>query len=527
MRVRTRLPRALMTAVAAGAVAIAGMTLGAAPASAAAAISGWGSGPVGVPQTITITGISNGGTQDGVCTDASEPFVATINGVVQQPTLNANVVNGTAQITYAPAVAGAASWTFGSGGIGGCVVAVGSAVSIIPTPTVTVVSAPNTTVTGQSTVINVLVTSAGASNYVPTGSVRLNTAFGVNITSMGLTPSFSGNNLNPQAPPGATRNSSFAFLRWTPPSNGTFTFQAVYGGDANSTGSTSSVDTVLATPNGGTLTISAPNTATVGVPVAISANIFPTTSVGSAGFTLNGAPISASVPFVNGTATFVWTPTAAGTGSLGANYTTNDGRSGSAISQPIAVQAGPITSDSITLVQPGFGPWTPGTTHALANGTSFTFQASTQSGSPVILSDTGPCNLVGLQITIDTGAGQCNIVAKSAGGPGFAPVAYGYTVVMVPGTQTAQLAAPATGATLQQGRTQRLQNAAQGQTNAGQPLRWTVLSNSRGICRLRFPSSGAVNLQLQSRGTCNVRATAPAVPDAWAAYRLDLRYRVR
>lgn len=527
MRPHTRLRRALAAAAAAGAVAIAGIGVGAAPANAATTISGWGSGPVGVPQTITITGMSNGGTQGGLCTDPSEPFVATINGVVQ-PQINAIVLNGNAQVTFAPAVAGAASWTFGGGaGIGGCQVVTGPAMSIIPTPTVTVVSAPNTTVTGQSTVINVLVTSAGASSYVPTGNVRLNTAFGVNITQMNLTPSFSGNTLNSQAPPGATRNSSFAFLRWTPPSNGTFTFQAVYSGDANATASTSSVDTVLATPTGGTLAISAPNTATVGVPVAISASIFPTNSVGSAGFTLNGAPISASVPFVNGTATFVWTPTAAGTGSLGANYTTNDGRSGSAASQPIAVQAGPISSDSITLIEPGFGPWTPGTTHTLGNGTSFTFQASTLSGSPVTLSDTGPCNVVGLEVTIDTGSGQCNIVAKSAGGPGLAPVAYGYTVLIVPGTQTVRLAAPATGTTLQIGRTERLQNASQGRTNANQPLRWTVLQNSRDICRLRFPNSGAVNLQLRSRGTCNVRATAPAVPNAWAAYRLDLRYRVR
>ena len=65
---------------------------------------------------------------------------------------------------------------------------------------------------------------------------------------MGLTPSFSGNALNPQAPPGATRNSSFAFYRWTPPNDGAFTFQAVYSGDTSAQASTSAVDTVLATP---------------------------------------------------------------------------------------------------------------------------------------------------------------------------------------------------------------------------------------------------------------------------------------
>lgn len=495
-----------------------------APASAAS-IGGWGSGPVGVAQTISISGMSSGGTQDGQCNDGSEPFNATINGVAQ-PTQNINVVNGNATITYIPAVAGAATWTLGSGGIGGCDIVSGPAMTIRQTPTVTVVSAPNTATTGQATVINVLVTAAGTSNYVPTGSVRLNTGFGVNITTMGLTPSFNGGVLNPQAPPGATVNSSFAFYRWTPPSNGTYTFQSVYSGDANALTSTSVVDTLLATPSGGTIALNAPNTATVGVPISISATVFPTTSTGSVGFTLNGQPISASVPLVNGVATYTWTPTVAGNSNLGANYMTNDGRSGSAQAQPIAISAGPVQTDSITLVQPGFGPWSPNGVYTLGNGTTFAFQASTLSGAPVTLSETGPCNLNGLTLVIDTGSGQCNLMATSAGGPGYAPVKFGYTILMAPGTQTAALAAPRTGTTIQRGRTVRLENATQGQTNAGQQVNWTVLKNSRNICRLRFLSSGAVNLQVQRPGQCNVRATAPAVPNSWNAFRLDLRYRV-
>ena len=509
----------------AGAIVLGSIGLAAAPASAQAVITGWAAGPVGVPQTIVITGIAQP-IAGGLCTDQSEPFNATINGVPQTQ-INTNVVNGNATITFIPAIAGAASWSFGSGeSVGGCEVVQGTAMSITQTSTVTVVSAPNTAATGQSTVINVLVTSAGTSQYVPTGSVRLNTGFGVNINTMGLTPSWSGNTINAQAPPGATRNSSFAFLRWTPPADGTYTFQAVYSGDANAVTSTSQVDSLLATPTGGTIAFHAPATATVGVPMAMSASIFPANSAGSAGFTLNGAAISASVPFVNGVANFTWTPTAAGNFTLGVNYMTNDGRSGST-SQALVVVAGPVQTDQITLVQPGFGAWSPNGVYTLGNGTAFTFQTSTLSGAAVTLTDTGPCNLSGNNLVIDTGAGQCNIVASSPGGAGFAPVKVGYTILMVPGTQTARLAAPANGSSFQRGRTVRLENPAQGQTNAGQTIQWRVQPNSRNICRLRFPANGAVNVQLQRAGNCNLRATAPAVPNAWNAFNLALRYRVR
>jgi hypothetical protein len=520
-----RVARTAMKGLVAGATVATSLALATAPANAAT-VSGWASGPVGVPQTISITNMSSGGTQDGQCNDASEPFVATINGVAQ-PQQSINVVNGTATITYIPASVGAATWTLGSGGIGGCDIVTGAAMSITQTPTVTVVSAPNTVTTGQPTVINVLVTAAGTSNVVPTGSVRLNTGLGVNITTMNLTPSFSGGTINAQAPAGAPRNSSFAFYRWTPPSNGTYTFQSVYSGDSNSLTSTSAIDTVLATPSGGTISLNAPNTATVGVPIALSASVFPANSQGSVGFTLNGQPISGSIPLVNGVANYTWTPTVAGNANLGASYTTNDGRSGSTQPQPIAIAAGPGQSDSITLIQPGFGPWSPNGVYTLANGTSFTFQASSLSGAPVALTETGPCNLNGATLTIDTGAGQCNLSATSPGGPGYAPVKVGYTITMVPGTQTATLAAPATGSRFQRGRTVRLETPAQGQTNAGQQIEWRVLKNSRNNCRLRFPANGAVTLQMQRSGQCNVRATAPGVPNSWDAFRLDLRYRVR
>lgn len=524
---RRRLGGFITRAAAAGALVVGTVGLAAAPAQASDQPTGWGSGPVGVPQTIRITGMTNPST-GGLCTDPGEPFIPTINGV-QQPTQNVPVANGTANITYIPAVAGAATWTFGGTMIGSCELVQGAAMSITQTNTVTVVSAPTTAATGQPTVINVLVTSAGTSNYVPTGTVRLNTGLGVNITTMGLTPSFSNGALNPQAPAGATPNSSFAFYRWTPPADGSYTFQAVYSGDANARTSPSQVDTLLATPSGGTIALRAPGVATVGTPIALSATVFPTaTTQGSVGFTLNNQPISASVPLVNGTANFTWTPTAAGTFNLGANYMTTDGRSGSAAPSPITIAAGPVRTDSITLIQPGVGPWSPNGVYTLGNGTSFTFQTSTLSGAAATLADSGPCNLQGNTLTIDTGNGsQCILTASSPGGPGYAPISQSYTILTASGTQTARFAAPASGSTLQRGRTVRLATPAQDQTNAGQVITWRVLNNSRNVCTLRFRANGAVNLQAKARGTCNVRATAPAVPGQWNQFRQNLQYRVR
>ena len=517
MRDLRRLRGILGRGAVAGAIVLGSIGLVAAPSSAIGGCSING----GVPFNATV-GMT---TQVAVetCNGETQLVATFANGATQSVSIGFTAGNvGTA--AWAPQQAGATTLSLQTNG-GASTGVIGTA-TVAQTATTTIVSAPNTAVVGQPTVINVLVTSAGASTYVPTGQVRLNTGFGVNISQMALTPSIINGTVNPQAPAGATANSSYAFIRSTPPNEGAFTFQAQYLGDANASQSTSQVDSMLATPTGGTIALHAPNAAIVGVPVALSANIFPANTAGSAGFTLNGSPISASVPFVNGVANFTWTPTAAGNFTLGVNYMTNDGRSGNT-SQALVVAAGPVQTDVITLVQPGFGAWSPNGVYTLGNGTTFTFQTSTLSGAAVTLSDTGPCNLTGNTFTVDVGAGQCNLIASSPGGPGFAPVKVGYTILAVPGTQTARLAAPATGSAFQRGRTVRLENPAQGQTNAGQTIQWRVQPNSRNICRLRFPANGAVNVQLQRPGNCNLRATAPGVANAWNAFNLALRYRVR
>jgi hypothetical protein len=377
--------------------------------------------------------------------------------------------------------------------------------------TTTTISTPNTAPLNQPIKILVTVQSASPSAYQPTGQVVVRNANGAVLQTMGLTPS-------------AAQGQSFAYFWWTPTAAGTYFFVATYNGDSNATTSVSPQDTIIATPSGNTISLSAPSTMTQGVPVQLVATVFPVGTQGSVGFTLNGAPISASVPLVNGSASFLWTPNVTGQVTLGANYMTNQGGSGST-SERVTIVAGPAQRDVITLVQPGVGTWNPNGVYTLQNGTSFTFTASTLSGAAVTLSETGPCQVSGLSLVVDTGSGQCNIVASSPGGPGYAPVQQGYTVIASPGTQVATFQ-PLPSGRVNKGRTIRLEAPGGSKTNAGQTINWRVTSGARN-CQLRFPSNGAVNLRTVRSGNCEVRGTAPAVSGQWNRMQINRTYRVR
>jgi hypothetical protein len=473
----------------------------ASPASAdigSCAISG--NSAVGIIGQLQVLNINN-------CNDAQNVLVTFANGSAQTvPVFNGAGTIATANWT--PNQIGIASLALqGATGTTGTL----ASSNIQRTPTTVTISAPNTTQVGVPTQVTVTVQSQSPSAYQPTGTVTVRDGNGATITTMGLTP-------------GTGTGQSFAYWRWTPPTTGTFIFQASYSGDTNAVNSQSPVDVVSATPSGNTISLAAPGTMTQGVPVVLTATVIPWNVQGSVGFTLNGQPISASVPLINGVATFTWTPSVVGQVTLGANYMTNGGRSGST-SDPVTIVPGPVSVDVITLTQPGFGTWAPNGVYTLGNGTTFTFQASTLSGAAVVLKNTGACTNTGLTLTIPQGSGTCNLVATSPGGPGYAPVSQGYTVSMVPGRQTATLAAPNSG-NFSTGRTIRLQNPAQGRTNAGQTVHWRVTSGG-SRCRITYPSNGAVNVQLRKRGQCTVVATAAAVPNQWASFRLQRTYTAR
>jgi hypothetical protein len=242
------------------------------------------------------------------------------------------------------------------------------------------------------------------------------------------------------------------------------------------------------------------------------------------GFTFNGQPISASIQIINGSASMQWTPTAAGAAVLGASYTTNGGASGSTTDK-VNIVSGPTQQDIITLTQPGWGTWAPNGQYRLPNGSSTTMTASTLSGSPVTLSETGPCSVSGLTITVPVSSGQCNVQASSPGGRGYAPVSYGYTVLPTVGNQTAIISAPLSGK-LTKGRSYVLESPGQINTNAGQNISWTITQGKNTTCKLAYPSNGSVTIKMLKSGVCNIRGTAPGVPDQWNPYVVTRSYRV-
>lgn len=370
------------------------------------------------------------------------------------------------------------------------------------------IAAPNTAKVGTATKITVTVTATN-STYAPTGQVTVRDQNGNVVTTMGLTRNGSA--------------SSYAYWWWTPTAPGTYIFTAYYNGDGTALGSTSPADAVNASGSGSTITLTAPGTVTVGVPVTLTATLVPATIQGSVGFTFNGQPISGSIPIVNGRATMQWTPTVAGNATLGASFTTNGGLSGST-SDPVVVVAGPTQQDRISLVQPGYGPWAQNGNYPMMNGSSFTFQASTASGAGVTLTETGPCQVNGLTLTVPVGSGQCNLVASSPGGNGFAPVQYGYTVTAIPGNQVANVTAPQSGR-YNKGRTLTLEGPGNGDTNAGQNINWFIKKGKNSVCTLKFNGNGAVKLKLKNRGQCVVRGTAPGVAGQWNPYNIRRAYR--
>lgn len=376
--------------------------------------------------------------------------------------------------------------------------------------TTTTISAPNTSIVGQPVTITATVTSNDGSQYTPPGQVRITDANNATISTLGLTP-------------GPAVGQSYAYFRYTPKTAGTYIFIATYvpSGGSLAAASTSIQDTLIATPSGSTISISAPPTLSVGTPVNLVATVYPAGTQGSVGFTVNGAPISASIPITNGTASFTWTPPAAGQITLGASYTTNNGGSGST-SEVVTVGA-PTAADVITLVQPGWGAWGNGGSYNMGNGSNFTFQASTLSGAPVTLSETGPCVVSGLNLQVNQGSGACTMKATSPGGNGYAGVTYTYNINLVPGVQTATLSAPVSGR-YKVGRVLVLESPGQQDTNAGQNINWKIKKGGKSVCQLLYPNNGSVTLKIKKKGSCTVLGTAPGVAGQWLKFSTARNY---
>lgn len=508
-----RLGGFITRAAAAGALVAGTVTLAAAPAQAAS-ISGLGPNNVGVTQNIQVTGFA------AFCT--LEVDLQFNGATVILPPVGQTVVtdaNGNATVPWTPMTTGSLT-QIGVSGVttdgqtlcGTPFTQTFTNTNISKVGTSVVVDAPNTATVGQSVRVQATVQSSNSSRYTPTGTITITDANGASLSGpMGLTPG-----------PGAGQ--AYAYFNFVPKAAGNYYFKAQYGGDAYSNASpVSPLDTMIATPSGNTIAISAPPVMTQGQSVTLTATIYPAGTQGSVGFTINGSPISASIPVnAQGQASMTWTPNVVGNVTLGANYTTNAGGTGST-SQPVTIVAGPAQQDTITLIQPGWGPWTNGGTYTLGNGSNFTFQATSLSGAPVVLSETGPCGLNGNTINVPVGSGQCNLQARTNGGNGYAPVTYGYTIALIPGNQVATVAAPNSGR-YKAGRSLVLEAPGQADTNAGQNINWVITKGKNKICKLQYPDNGSVTLKLIKKGHCMVKANAPGVPGQWNPYNIRRSY---
>lgn len=499
-----RAPRATLAAASGLVLTAAALTATAPAASAATGISGYGPGAIGVPQLITMTEICN---QFG----AQLTFTATYSDGTTSSASPVTADNtGSATVYWTPSRLGTVTQVAANST---CTPVTTSAnFQISQVATTTTISAPNTAKVGQQTKITVTVQSNSPSTYTPTGTAVVKDANGATLQTLGLT-----------AGPGAGQ--AYAYYWWTPTTAGQYIIQATYQpATGNASTSTSAQDIIQATASGGTISLNAPGTLTQGVPTTLTATVVPSTVQGTVGFTLNGNPISAAIPIVNGVATFNWTPNVAGQVTLGASYTTNQGGTGST-TDVVTISGAPAQGDTITLVQPGWGPWAPNGTYTLGNGSNFTFQASTLSGAAVTLSETGPCQVSGLSITVPTGSGVCNLKASSPGGNGYAPVTYGYTVNLIPGVQTATVAAPPSGR-FKVGRVLVLEAPGQADTSAGQNINWSVQKKAGGRkhCKLLYPDNGSVTLRIASKGSCTVIGSAAGVPGQWQPFKTARNY---
>ena len=502
--------RRALAATAAAIALVAGGLASAAPAQADSnGFNGYGNGTVGVTQNI-VWSSSQDPTSCGTLT-----LTITYSQGQAYNVEASSVSGGNAYFYWNPAIAGTVTgMRMTSSAECSPVSATNVPFSISKVNTTTTVTASNQARVGQATKITALIQSSSPSSYQPTGTITITDANGAPVSSaMGLTG-------------GPGNGQAYAYFWWTPTAAGTYYFKAQYGGDSNSNQSPMSpTDAVTATPTGGNIALYAPPTMTQGQPVTLTATVYPPGTRGSVGFTVNGAPISASIPIgANGQASFLWTPAVVGQVTLGASFTTNQGGSGST-SEQVTVNPGPVQKDVITLVQPGWGPWTNGGTYQLGNGSNFTFQASSLSGAQVQIGETGPCSVSGLTLVVPVGSGQCNITSYSPGGNGYAAVQYGYTVIAIPGTQTATVDAPPSGS-VNKGRTLTLESPAQVDTNAGQNITWRITKGKNKICKLKFPSSGSVKLKMLKKGQCNVKGTAPGVSGQWNPYTVYRSYRV-
>ncbi|HAN71007.1 MAG TPA: hypothetical protein DCQ36_05385 [Actinobacteria bacterium] len=386
----------------------AGATL-AAGAPAQAAPAGFIAAPnslVGVNTQIVVSAPSAAGQTVAIGAQVGS-FATTL-----QTTLNSN---GYGYLTWNPGAPG--TWTFNGLGV---IANLGSTTaSVVPMPTYTELLTPNNVQQGVPTTVTAAVV-APIGQIAPTGTVTLQTgASGIPISSAGLYGSLAS-------------TVSTASLPWTPPSLGQYALQANFGGGAW-VGSTSAIEQPFVT--GITpLALRMPATLNMGTPTIIQGQVGYGFPDGTVAFFANGVGISGSVQTVNGVATIQWTPPGTGVYYISASYTgaipnTNPVRFASGTSNQSVNIQGPRPVDNLTVVPPGQPVWSIAQPIIMTTNQKITLSGTSQSGTPVIFSEQGPCVIAGAVLTA-LSPGQCSVTAQSPGTASIAPGSETYTITV-------------------------------------------------------------------------------------------------
>ncbi|WP_159025958.1 beta strand repeat-containing protein [Prescottella equi] len=213
-----------------------------------------------------------------------------------------------------------------------------------------------------------------------------------------------------------------AVLPYTFNAAGSFAVTAEFTGGAGFTNSSASAQNVVVSdPDVSTsLSVTAPESATTGSSVDLSATVNPSNAVGSVQFTDNGAPIGSPVAVVNGVAALSHTFTLAGGHSVGADFVADAGFTNSSATAQSVTVADPDVETSLSVTVPA--SVTTGESVSLsAQVTPVSAQGSVQfkvNGSPAGAAVPVSGGEAVLPYTFNA-AGSFAVTAEFTGGAGF------------------------------------------------------------------------------------------------------------
>jgi surface antigen len=324
-----------------------------------------------------------------------------------QTTLNSQ---GLGSLAWTPTSAGA--WTVSA--LGSAVSSGSTTISVVPMPTITTALIPNQVQTGVTNNVTVAVTALGGI-IPPAGTVTLVNQNQAVLGSATLSPLS-----------GAT---SSANVQWTP--TGGQSVSATYLPSSTAFGaSTGAPEQPQTTSSVVTVALRFPPVLYVGTPTVIGAQTGTGVPAGSASFFFDGNGVIGSTPTnATGGVAATWTPPAGGNHVISTQFSSNNGAVSGTSQQPVNIQPAK-PSDVITVDPVGGAPaWNPGLPISLGVGTSTALSATAQSGSPVVLSESGPCVINGS--TLQTlAAGQCVVTATSFGSGTLTADTNTYTVTV-------------------------------------------------------------------------------------------------